>query len=99
MVVKLIIAITILIALRHHLGMLKPIVPLWPVGVGLAVGGVLGWAYAVVFIESGQCYETYLQLGIPGVVIKSASALIGALATVAPVSAAIWRLLPPNKEN
>lgn len=62
MVIKLLVIITLLILLRHHLAYLKPH---WPVVAGLLAGGLVGWWSAVFMINSGATFEASEYLGLP----------------------------------
>jgi hypothetical protein len=93
MVIKLLIIITLLILLRHHLSLLKPY---WPAIVGLLAGALVGWWSASFLISSGTRFEALEYLGCPRSLIKPVFAIVGALITVKPVTMAIRELFPPQ---
>jgi hypothetical protein len=93
MLIKILIVIVILILLRRHMGILKPF---WPLCVGLAAGGVMGWWLATLAVNTGVDFCAFDHIGCPRIFIKPIFALVGALMMVGPVSAAIWGLFPPS---
>jgi len=97
MIVKLVIGVVVAILLRRHWRLLKSLCPLWPIGVGLAVGAVPGWLYATFLMDSGQAFDSLLGRGLPPVAIKLAFALIGALVTVKPVNDMISSFFLPRE--
>jgi len=99
MIVKLVIGVVVVILLRRHWGLLKSLCPLWPISVGLAVGGIPGWSYATFLMDSGQAFDCVLQMGVPAFAIKLAFALIGALVTVKPVSDTISSFFLPREDG
>jgi len=99
MIVKLVIGVVVAILLRRHWRLLKSLCPLWPIGVGLAVGAVPGWLYATFLMDSGQAFDSLLGRGLPPVAIKLAFALIGALVTVKPVSDTISSFFLPREDG
>lgn len=96
MVIKILIAIGILILLRKHLWLLKPF---WPMCVGLAVGGMIGWWWAAHLIRLDTGYQAFEYIGCPRIFFKPIFALIGALVMVGPVSAALYGLFLIKKNE
>jgi hypothetical protein len=96
MLIKILIAIVILIVLRSHMGILKPF---WPLCVGLTVGSFTSWWLVTLAVNTGVNFCAFEHIGCPRIFIKPIFALIGALMMAGPVSAAIYGLLPPDKDK
>ncbi len=93
MFIKIVLVVVILLLLRNNMGVLKPF---WPLVVGLTVGALIGWWFSVFLIEYGVDFSFMEDFGCPKRLVKLVAALIGALAAVKPVSAAIYSLLPAD---
>lgn len=91
MLIKIVIIVVILILLRKQLWFLRPF---WPVLVGLAIGGMIGWWWATSIIRLDTGYQAFEYIGCPRIFVKPIFAIIGALVMVGPVSAAIRVLFP-----
>jgi hypothetical protein len=93
MLVKILLVAVIIVLLRNRLGIFRF---LWPEFVGLAVGAMVGWWWATFLANSGVRFEAIENMGCPNSFIRPGFVLIGALAAVKPISAAIRGLFPPG---
>ena len=96
MLIKILVVVIILLLLRRQMGILKPV---WPLCVGLAVGGLAGWWLVTLAINTGVNFCAFEHIGCPRIFIKPIFALIGALMMVGPISTAIYGLFPPDKKK
>jgi len=93
MFIKIVLVVVILLLLRRNMGALKPF---WPLVVGLTTGALVGWWFTEFLIDYGVDFSFVEDFGCPKRMVKFIAALIGALAAVKPVSAAIYSLLPAD---
>ena len=96
MLIKILIAVSILILLRKQLWFLRPF---WPVLVGLTIGATVGWWWATNMIRLDTGYQAFEYISCPRIFVKPIFALIGALVMVGPVSAALYGLFLIKKNE